>query len=411
METPVFSLVNEQGEVLQSISSSQATPGSELELTIAPTESTQRVLLRIECAGDSTSANYELITELLVDGAVSDTLVIAVRPDQSEQSTKWEAPRGDGSPRNVLSPEKGSNAQQVTEDSSQREYKTKGDEESFTVLDLGGGFDAFAKVLQRGSLLSAGERDLFLVKLGDAGEGKVQTLNLYLRIPQASPGQFRLRILNASMKELSVATVEAGSTQLAVQLPAVAPHESYYVEVSVDGERLQAAVNYELTASRSPEQGPAELSSQGQVEHGMRREQNWQLAEASMMQFDLTIAGKQMTPEAMLWATIYNSSGQPVYQSTARPGEQSRRTAVYLTAGAYRVEIRSSAPSLSGLSYSLIGRAEAAQQGPAFIDPSRQPFERRPDEQVIYPSDEVTDAVFLFADLSGQDEPQPPPGP
>jgi hypothetical protein len=129
------------------------------------------------------------------------------------------------------------------------------------------------------------------------------------------------------------------------------------------------------------------------------------------MQFALELAPAVAAPDAVVWATVFNASGEVVYQGASRPGERRTRAAVYLAPGSYRIEVQTTAASLNGLASELIGVSIGDRQGPTFSDPSSSPFQRQPDGRYSYPGNVLTDATFVFADGAPPNQPPPPPPP
>jgi hypothetical protein len=277
------------------------------------------------------------------------------------------------------------------------------------VLETEDGYDAFARMTYRGSLSASTDIDLYQLQAAEFEAGMTPVLNLSVRSLQSQGMVPKLRVFDAAQQPVAAEVVVNGQGEIAVHIPNFTSGATYYLEVAADNLLSFLSGSYELTVSYSMEQVQFTTRSAGHVDSTGPQYHTIHVAESQLMQFALELAPAVAAPDAVVWATVFNASGEVVYQGASRPGERRTRAAVYLAPGSYRIEVQTIAASLNGLAYELIGVSIGDRQGPTFSDPSSSPFQRQPDGRYSYPGNVLTDATFVFADGAPPNQPPPPP--
>lgn len=393
---PTLSVLNEAGTILQSITADELN-GDLLSLTVTPTVERQRYFIRVDGQANSTLGRYALVTRLAGRDAVEEpTLLRVIREPAFETLEEDELAEFFADPENY---------QFGFEDGADDTFL------GAVVLETEDGYSAFSRMTYRGSLSSASDVDLYQLQAAEFEAGMTPVLNLSVRALESQGMLPKLRLFDAAQQPVAAEIMVNGQGEIALQIPEFVSGATYFLEVASDDLLPFLSGSYELTVSYSMAPVQFATRSAGQANAATPQYHTVHVAESQLMQFALEVAPASVPPEAMVWATVFNSSGEVVYQGGSRPGERRTRAAVYLAPGTYRIEVQATASVLNGLAYQLIGVSVGDRQGPTFSDPSNSPFERQPDGRYSYPGNVLTDATFVFADGPPPNQPPPPPPP
>lgn len=393
---PTLSLLNEAGEVLQTVTADDLT-GDLISLTVTPTVERQLFFVRVDSQANTSLGRYALVTRLLTRDSVDDAVLLRVVREPAFET---------------LDPD--DLAEFFADPDSYLFGFEDGADDTFVgavVLETEDGYDAFARMTYRGSLSASADVDLYQLQAAEFEAGMTPVLNLSVRSLQSQGMVPKLRVFDAAQQPVAAEIVVNGQGEIAVQIPNFTSGATYYLEVAADNLLSFLSGSYELTVSYSMEQVQFTTRSAGHVDSAGPKYHTVHVAESQLMQFALELAPAVAAPDAIVWATVFNASGEVVYQGASRPGERRTRAAVYLAPGSYRIEVQTTAASLNGLAYELIGVSIGDRQGPTFSDPSSSPFQRQPDGRYSYPGNVLTDATFVFADGAPPNQPPPPPPP
>ena len=393
---PTLSLLNEAGDVLQTVTADDFT-GDLISLTVTPTVERQRFYVRVDGQANASLGRYALVTRLLARDSVDDAVLLRVVREPAFETL-----------------DESDLAEFFADPTSYLFGQEDGADDTFAgavVLETEGGYDAFARMTYRGSLSAASDLDLYQFQAAEFEAGLTPVLNLSVRSLAAQGMVPKLRVFDAAQQPVAAEVVVNGQGEIALQIPSFVSGANYYLEVASDNLLPFLTGSYELTVSYAMEPVKFTTRSAGHVATTAPQYHTIHVAESQLMQFALELAPASAPPDALVWATVFNASGEVVYQGAARPGERRTRTAVYLAPGSYRVEVQTTASSLNGLAYELIGVSVGDRQGPTFSDPSSSPFQRQPDGRYSYPGNVLTDATFVFADGAPPNQPPPPPPP
>ncbi|MFN6111188.1 MAG: matrixin family metalloprotease [Planctomycetota bacterium] len=393
---PTLSLLNEAGEVLQTVTADDLT-GDLISLTVTPTVERQRFYLRVDGLSNASLGRYALVTRLLAREAVDEPALLRVvrEPafetlDESDLAEFFADPEG-----YLFGPEDGA-------------------DDTFpgaVVLETDDGYEAFARMTYRGSLATPADVDLYQFQAAEFEASATPVLNLSARSLQVPGMAPKLRVFDAAQQPVAAEIIVNGQGEIAVQIPGFSSGASYFLEVTADSLLPFASGSYELTISYSFEPLQLTTRSAGEISSTTPQYHTIHVAESQLMQFALELAPAAAPPDALVWATVFNAAGEVVYQGASRPGERRTRAAVYLAPGTYRIEVRTTASSLQGVAYQVIGVSIGDRQGPTFSDSSSSPFERQPDGRYAYPGNVLTSATYVFADGAPPNQPPPPPPP
>ncbi len=392
---PTLTLLNEAGEVLQTVAADDSW-GDVIALEATPTEERQRFFVRVESPNESKLGRYALITRLLDRDAVTEDLLRRVVREPAFAEL-----------------DEDDLAEFFADPEAYQFGFEDGADDTFvgaTVLESENGYGAFARMTYRGSLSSASDVDLYQLQAAEFEGTPSPVLNLSVRSLQTLGMVPSIRVFDAAQQPVPAEVVVNGQGEISLQVQGYSAGAIYYLEVAADDLLPFLVGSYELTVSYSAQPVQFLSRAQGTLNAGVVEYHSIHVAESQLMQFALELEPGSGA-EGLLWATVYDSAGGIVYQGAARAGERRTRVAAYLAPGSYRIELSPSSPTLAGLSYNLMGVAIGDRQGPTFSDPSGSPFERRPDGQYVYPGDVVTDATFVFADGPPPNQPPPPPPP
>lgn len=393
---PTLSLLDEAGVVLQSVTADEFA-GDLVSMTVTPTVERQRFYVRVDGQANASIGRYALVTRLLTRDAVDQDVLLRVIREPAFESLDEE-----------------DLAEFFADPESYQFGFEDGADDSFlgaVVLETEDGYSAFSRMTYRGSLSAATDIDLYQLQAAEFEAGLTPVLNLSVRSLELQGMVPKLRVFDAAQQPVAAEIVVNGQGEIALQIPDFVSGATYYLEVASDNLLPFLSGSYELTVSYSMEAAQFTTRSAGQVSSTAPQYHSIHVAESQLMQFALELAPASAPADALVWATVFNASGEVVYQGATRPGERRTRAAVYLAPGTYRIEVQATSASLNGLAYGLVGISIGDRQGPTFSDPSSSPFERQPDGRYSYPGNVLTDATFVFADGPPPNQPPPPPPP
>lgn len=385
-------LFDEAGSQIDSGASGQAW-GDTVTVT-ADVQAGDRFFVRVAGLAPNAVGGYALAATLDTRNTLDDASILAAAQSRTARNLEAEALANFlQDPANYL----------VNEDAHSDD-----DQAGATELNTEAGFELNARFEYQASLLDAQDRDFYRFEAAE-GMPAGAAMNISVRSLEFLGMTPRVTLFDELGQELVTEMIVNGQGEVVVQLPNYEPGKEYRVAVESDDILDFQDGNYELVISYAPgnlELTPlasGALSSTGKSYHSVH------VAQSQIFQFALEADPAAGGVAASLWATIYDTTGNVVYQTATRAGERRTSKPVLLQPGSYVIEIEAgSGASFDNLGYQLLGIDIGNSQGPKFSDPTNSPFEQDSEGAYQYPDNVVSVETFVVTDGISSNQSDPP---
>ncbi|MEZ6097321.1 MAG: matrixin family metalloprotease, partial [Pirellulaceae bacterium] len=401
---PILSIYNEAGQLLRRVKGN-THQGTELITSLASTQAGRKYYALV--SGDSSDGVFSMGTYAI--GAIMNDrvqygwnlvrdLIDSGFYNMEDQSDFQEA---------IVEPEAFINADAGTNDTFQ----------SAQLLTTTPGFAQDTRYDVQGSISLATDIDFYSVRATPTGVNGQSNMNIRLDSLEQNGLIPAIDVFNATGNRVRSAILVNSNGQLTLQVPSISVGDEYIVKVSNTGEEeAYSTGNYRMTVDFSDTStsfnrfASGNLTSNGQVV-----ESSLFVAESQMLHINLVSQRNVTVPNAVIWMTIYDEEGNPVFRSATRPGETRSANSVMFSPGSYSVRTEIALPdgvSLSSpLNFLVRGRTLTDSQGPKLLDPTQSPFDKcdanSPD--YCYPNDTHSPDPYVFVAAPVPAPPPPPP--
>jgi hypothetical protein len=287
-----------------------------------------------------------------------------------------------------------------------------------TILASSDDFAIASRFDVTGSISDPADVDTYVVNSPEVAGAQLGVLTVTIRSLAAGRLVPKLSAFDSVGNPVQITILANGGGELVAQITGIQPDDNYYLAVAADDPAGPFNTgNYQLTAAFSDQAANFQTFAASTLNVGTGQNvHTLYVAQPQLFHFLLQSDPVEVVGPTALVATIYNESGQVVYQLAAPIGEARSQAAVLLAPGTYTVGISvlSLGASVSvPISYALSGTVISDPFASDPNDPTTSPF-ACPDpgsgNAFCYPGEIMSNDPFLW-DSFINSLPNGPPSP
>ncbi len=189
----------------------------------------------------------------------------------------------------------------------------------------------------------------------------------------------QIDVFNHEGELRSADVLVSGDGEYIVQLTGADPDDTYFLRVQADPlEPDYASGAYEFTARFGQQATVIETLQEGRLKpEATRVEDTLNVPESGLVHLVLSVKELDAPSDAVVWAAIYDTDEQVVYQVAARPGQTRSAASTLLDAGVYHIEVTAESPTgadIPEIKFDLLGAVTTIPIGPGVTDPTGTPI-------------------------------------
>jgi hypothetical protein len=272
--------------------------------------------------------------------------------------------------------------------------------ESALELSATPGFASNSHYEAIGSLSDSADIDFYSVRASDSGKGQANVLTATVRAVDPNGAAPRIRLFDRDMHPVAARVLANGDGTYTVEAGGMKSGARYFVEVRA-GSTGQGVGNYALDVGFGHVANTLETFAQDTLDAtSPTSEYDLYVAESQLFQFLLSASTRGQAAGTTVTLTIRDASGHVLYTLATGANDTASGAALFLTPGAYRIEIAVSSEDgvpVPPVAVSLLGEAISDPIGPTLGDSTLTPIYTTPSTPPVYtyPDGTTTSASFL----------------